>query len=146
MKQRPNAARPRLPATGKIGDGTKSVNVSPAKRPPPNAAKKSNTVTFNTETEGPSKKKKKSNAGQAVEVNGDSAPVMNGTSPVKKDTNSKNGKLKITLPTQDSIGGEDEGGVGGEAPKTPTTEMNGVDKVNGITAEGESAMMSPESI
>ena len=140
LKQRPNAARPRLPATGKIGDGTKSVNVSPAKRPPPSAAKKSNTVTFNTEIEGPSKKKKKSNTGQAIEVNGETAQVVNGVSPVKKG-----GKLKISLPSQETNGGDDEGAEGGEAPKTPT-EVNGVAKVNGVTADGEHSMMSPESL
>ena len=143
-KQRPNGMRPRLPASGKIGEGTKNIQASPAKRPPPSASKKSgtNTATVNGEVEGPSKKKKKSNTGQAVEVNGDSAPVVNGTTPSKKDSTAKGAKLKLSLPAIDTNGDDED--AAGEDVSTPVPETNGV-KINGAI-EGESAMMSPESI
>lgn len=142
-KQRPNAQRPRLPASGKIGDGTKNINASPTKRPPPGSAKKSatNVAAVNGEGEGPSKKKKKANTGQAVEINGDANPAANGSSSVKKDTGSKGTKVKINLSIDAAVDGDD-GGAGGEGPSTPTPGVNGVTKVNGVS----DAMMSPESI
>lgn len=161
VKQRPNQGRPRLPATGKIGgDGPKSTNISPLKRPPPKASQ-------NSQGGEPSKKKKKNNDGKAqpaIEINGapQDAPVVNGNVTIeKKGSATKLDKLKSNLPAGEGKANEEgsptanrsaaaagEGGGGG-APGTEGREVNGTGpvKVNGVASNGdESAMMSPESL
>ncbi|KAL9106969.1 MAG: hypothetical protein Q9227_008092 [Pyrenula ochraceoflavens] len=149
-KQRPNQGRPRLPATGKIGDGTKSSNVSPMKRPPPKASQ-------NSQANEPSKKKKKGNDGKAqpaIEVNGvaeDTAPVMvNGTNSGENKTASQ--KLpKLKSPNR-ALGDDSNNDGSPTASKgkgaSDTYEVNGTGpvKINGDAGGDESAMMSPESL
>ena len=148
-KQRPNQGRPRLPASGKIGDGTKSTNTSPMKRPPPKAS-------HNSQAGEPSKKKKKGNDGKAqpaVEVNGltEDAPMVNGNvSGDKKATLQKLPKLKspdLTLGDNGNDDGSPTVGKGHSAPDGFEVNGTGPVKVNGDAGNGdESAMMSPESL
>ncbi|KAJ5989171.1 hypothetical protein N7481_004381 [Penicillium waksmanii] len=83
-KQRPMAAKPRLPASGKIPPlaGVSAPNTSPQKRPPP-----SNTAgASKAGGSEPSKKKSKKNSGVALEMpsfndvdgDGDQAPSIDG--------------------------------------------------------------------
>lgn len=95
-KQRPMAAKPRLPASGKIPSiaGISAPNTSPQKRPPP-----SNTTSASKAGGSePSKKKSKKNSGVALEMpsfndgdgDGDQAPSMDGIKDFNgADVNSK---------------------------------------------------------
>jgi transcriptional activator SPT7 len=71
-KQRPTAARPRLPASGKIPPptGVGGVTTSPQKRPLPPTATPSTAIKLGTGTSEPSKKKAKKNSGAAVDASG----------------------------------------------------------------------------
>ena len=138
LKQR--QTRPRLPATGKIDSG-KHVNSSPYKRPqPPN--------------KGPSKddsaKKKAKKNSIVPEVNGagsEELPAVNGVTPTKNSTSKPAaGKLKPSLPPVAENDNFDSSPAKGSI-------ADGVDsgpKVNrvthGLVDEGESTMMSPESL
>lgn len=154
VKQRPNQGRPRLPASGKIGgDGTKSTNVSPLKRPPPKASQ-------NSQGGEPSKKKKKNNDGKAqptIEVNGVSqdTPMVNGnTASEKKVPPPKMEKVKSDASVKDGKTNEEGSpivakSVGGGAGSGENLEVNGGSpvKVNGVGVAGdESSMISPESL
>ncbi|KAL9624575.1 MAG: hypothetical protein Q9160_001239 [Pyrenula sp. 1 TL-2023] len=153
VKQRPNQGRPRLPATGKIGgDGAKSTNVSPLKRPPPKASQ-------NSQGGEPSKKKKKNNDGKAqptIEVNGvgQDPPMVNGNSATeKKVPPPKMEKLKPDVAVKDGKTNEEGSPVkakpAGGAGNGENLEVNGSSpvKVNGVGGTGDDpSMMSPESL
>jgi transcriptional activator SPT7 len=142
LKQRPNHVRPKLPATGKIGDGkTGASGISPAKKPPlkSKAAASASAGASN---------KKKAAGGNTMEMNGDEVQ-MNGNHEKRPSLASKPvGKLKMS-PLNNGNGFESPSrgplgnGVGDEAEGNESTKVNGV--MNGI-GDGDSAMMSPESL
>jgi hypothetical protein len=150
-KQRPNHGRPRLPATGKIGEG-KTANPSPAKKKdgagkgPPKGAGGSGSV------------KKKSGPAAAVpgaaEVNGistsgavsaiagtaggEESPRANGVFDKKNPSSLGKtgvGKLRLNVPSANGAGSPNKkDGTSGDA------------KINGITNGGDLVMMSPDSL
>jgi transcriptional activator SPT7 len=162
LKQRPGHGRPRVPASGKIGEGTlKNNNTSPQKKGPskgPNAVKSNAPVNANV-TPG----KKKGNANGA-----DETPVMNGAgnatpstpgpggdgSPEKKakpmmkgrTTTTTDGNQMIEKDSQPEPAVEDFV-VDGMIDDDPVG-INGVGdhKANGINGDGDASMMSPESL
>jgi transcriptional activator SPT7 len=142
VKQRPNHGRPKLPATGKIGEGKPGANgTSPMKRPPfRSKAAASAAATANS--------KKKAAASGGAEVNGE-AVLTNGNNDKRSSFAGKPaGKLKMS-PVNNANGFESPSkgllgsGLGGEAEGNESTKINGV--MNGI-GDGDSAMMSPESL
>ena len=142
LKQRPNHGRPKLPATGKIGDGkTGASGISPTKRPPP----KSKAAAL--ATAGASNKKKAA-AGGSAETNGEEV-LTNGNNEKRSSLAIKPvGKLKMS-PVNNANGFESPSkgalgtGLGDETEMNESTKVNGV--MNGI-GDGDSAMMSPESL
>jgi transcriptional activator SPT7 len=142
LKQRPNHGRPKLPATGKIGDGKTGANgISPTKRPP----LKSKAAA--SASAGANNKKKAAVSGTA-ELNGEEVQT-NGNSDKRSSFASKPvGKLKMS-PVNNANGFESPSkgplgnGLGDEAEGNESTKVNGV--MNGI-GDGDSAMMSPESL
>lgn len=118
-KQRPGYGRPRVPASGKIG-GDKPSNASPQKKTPG----KPPTKPGQKKDDDKGKKKSGSQANGVI----DDTIVVNGfghddSSPEKK---------KPSLKSKHSKGGDDS--------------MEGAVKMNGVTADGDAAMMSPESL
>ncbi|ETI28834.1 hypothetical protein G647_01286 [Cladophialophora carrionii CBS 160.54] len=159
LKQRPGYGRARVPASGKIGEGTlKNNNTSPQKKGPakgPNAAKP--TVPANTNVT-PGKKK----------GNADETPVMNGAgnatpstpgpggdgSPDKKAKPTVKGRT-MTTTDMNQAGEKDsqpepavEDFVVDGMMDDDAVEVNGVadGKANGINGDGDASMMSPESL
>ena len=147
-KQRPNHGRPRLPATGKIGEG-KTANPSPAK-------KKDGVGKGLSKGLGSVKKK----SGPATEVNsitasasggagmGDESPKVNGVLNDKKSLSSTSigktgvGKLKLNVANANGL----------ESPNKKDGSSAG--GVNGLTngggsarlTDGDPVMMSPDSL
>ncbi len=141
VKQRPNHGRPKLAASGKIGDGKTGANVSPQKRPP----MKSKGVST-------SAMKKKPTAGGGAEVNGEDGQVQmtNGNTDKRASISSKPiGKLKLGASStghgleSPSKGAATNGLMDDAEGDESTTKINGV--MNGF-GDGDSAMMSPESL
>lgn len=103
-KQRPTAARPRLPASGKIPppSGTGGPTASPQKRPlPASASTSAQAISARGSISEPSKKKVKKNSGAAgvpgsnPDAPGDEVPVVDGT---KSPTATKSAaKLKLNV-------------------------------------------------
>jgi transcriptional activator SPT7 len=115
-KQRPTAARPRLPATGKIPPpaGLALPSNSPQKRPFPPASSSAGKTAANAE---PSRKKAKKNSGAAVdvtngEVNADEAAATNASESKLIGSNKHLEKLK--------------GDTKNESSTAPTTENSSV--------------------
>jgi transcriptional activator SPT7 len=163
-KQRPNHGRPRLPATGKIGEG-KTANPSPAKKRDGIGKGQSKGVSGASGGGGGLGAKKKGGATNANtgsgagEVNGsittavgstaagpgggDESPVVNGLLDKKSSAptgKSGVGKLKVNVPNANGTAGpnkrDSNGGVAGP-------------KLNGITngaADVDPVMMSPDSL
>ena len=136
LKQRPGYGRPRVPASGKIGDNTLKSNSSPMKnkspaKPPPKGS---------AAAAGPSKKKSATTVngangvsgvnGEKAMTNGIHVPASNDGSPEKK---------KPVLKAKSSINEQSGGGGGGDG-------INGSVKMNGVAQDGDAAMMSPESL
>ena len=144
-KQRPHQGRPRLPATGKIGDGkTGAAGVSPAKKPP---------LKGKSSAGGADKGKvKKSNAETNGIANNDDTSIPNIT-PEKRGSLSKP-TVKSKLSFAETVGSSESptkatNGTAMGAERV-AAEMAGVAKANGVmngtSADGDSAMMSPESL
>ena len=124
QKQRPNQGKPKVPATGKIGDGKTGVaGVSPSKKPPLKKGPVSSIVV------------KKSKA--PVELNGD-MHMVNGVTE-RKNTNSDKKNKTLANGASSPMNGLD----GGDAANDSMNKANGV--MNGI-GNADSAMMSPESL
>ncbi|OQV04711.1 Bromodomain-containing protein [Cladophialophora immunda] len=170
-KQRPGHGRARIPASGKIGEGTLKSNASPQKkaaanRNAANAAKATAAAAVGSTTPG-DKGKRKSVVANGV---GDDSPMVNGVgnatpstpgpggdgSPEKKQKPVLKAKPSTTEVQQVSDIDKNQGdnglppavealdmmdGVNGEMP-----QVNGVEKVNGVIGDGDASMMSPESL
>jgi transcriptional activator SPT7 len=142
VKQRPNHGRPKLPATGKIGDGKTGANgISPMKKPPlKSKAAASASAGANT--------KKKAAVGGTMETNGEEAQANGNNDKRSSFANKPVGRVKMS-PVNNANGFESPSkgplgsGLGGEAEGNESTKVNGV--MNGI-GDGDSAMMSPESL
>ena len=127
-KQRPGYGRPRVPASGKIGETTKT-NASPQKKTP--AKPQPKPIIKNDE-----KGKKKSVSGPSTNGVMDDTIVMNGVNHGPDGDGSPN-KKKPTLKAKASGAMKDDAGDG--------DDINGAVKMNGVT-DGDAAMMSPESL
>ena len=165
LKQRPGYGRPRIPASGKIGEGTlKNNNTSPQKKGPAKGGGNANKGAGPSGTNATPGKKKASNVASGVN---DETPVMNGAgnanpttpgpggdgSPEKKVKPMMKARTGTTEITKAAAAEKDE-------PVPPVTdlivddmleddpiEINGVGgrKVNGHV-DGDASMMSPESL
>ncbi|OCT46557.1 hypothetical protein CLCR_01795 [Cladophialophora carrionii] len=159
LKQRPGYGRTRVPASGKIGEGTlKNNNTSPQKKGPakgPNAAKTTAPANTNV-TPG----KKKGNADETPMMNGagnatPSTPGPGGDgSPDKKAKSTVKGRT-MTTADMNQAGEKDsqpepavEDFVVDGMMDDDAVEVNGVadGKANGINGDGDASMMSPESL
>jgi len=136
-KQRPGYGRARVPASGRIGEGTVKTNASPMKKTTVNktpTAKGGGGVT-------PADKGKKKSA----TVNGttDDTIVVNGVAPGPGGNGSPEKKRPTTLKAKtnasDLKASQEANGVDGG-------EVNGVAKVNGVMVDADNSMMSPESL
>lgn len=138
-KQRPTAARPRLPASGKIPPptGLGGVTTSPQKRPLPSTATPS-TVKPGTGVSEPSKKKVKKNSGAAVDA---SAPNPDGVGDGVGNTSTTDSKA----PTGNKPGEKLKTNVTGpsENPTTAPTEVGNAK--NGIDNAAVSDMLDGEN-
>ncbi|KIW84284.1 hypothetical protein Z517_03534 [Fonsecaea pedrosoi CBS 271.37] len=169
-KQRPGHGRARIPASGKIGEGTLKNNNSPQKKAAANKnaanAAKAATGAVGSATPGDKGKRK------SVVANGvvDDSPMVNGignatpSSPGPGGDGSPEKKQKPVLKAKTSTTevpkgpGNDKNqdgntlppavdaldmmdGVNGEMP-----QVNGVEKVHGVIGDGDASMMSPESL
>lgn len=147
-KQRPGYGRARIPASGKIGDGTLKNNSSPVKKS--GAAKNPAAAKAGTGATPGEKGKRKS-----IVTNGliDESPMVNGVadastpgpggdgSPEKKKAPGKGKPTLIEkMADKDQAGSLMSDGLDGP------TEINGTTKVNGIMEDGDASMMSPESL
>ncbi|KIX07576.1 uncharacterized protein Z518_02229 [Rhinocladiella mackenziei CBS 650.93] len=145
-KQRPGYGRARIPASGKIGEGTVKNNTSPTKKAP---VKNAPAPKANGGTTPGDKGKKKS-----VVVNGvgDDTPVANGVntstpglggdgSPEKK-----NSVVKAKVTASDLKASDKDNAAPAADGVDGTPEVNGVVKVNGVVGYGDASMMSPESL
>lgn len=128
-KQRPNGSRPRLNATGRIGDGKNGANSSPQKKAQANGTKST-----------PSKASAKKETSKTSDAATNGVLPDDDESPTKKD--------KEKRPALKSKASEvDVNGNDGSPTKGPAES-----KVNGIlsngTGDGQNgdAMMSPESL
>ena len=142
LKQRPNHGRPKLPATGKIGDGKTGANgISPMKRPPlKSKAAVSGTTGVNN--------KKKAAVASIAETNGEKVQTNDNGEKRPAFVAKPVGKLKMSSANNanglESLSkGALGSGPGDEAEGNDSTKVNGV--TNGI-GDGDSAMMSPESL
>lgn len=147
-KQRPGYGRARIPASGKIGDGTLKNNTSPVKKAA--AAKNAPAAKAATGTTPAEKGKRKS-----IVANGlvDDSPMVNGVanastpgpggdgSPEKKKAPSKMKPTPI-----EKLADKDQSALLPDSSLDGTPEVNGVTKVNGIMEDGDASMMSPESL
>ena len=127
-KQRPGYGRPRVPASGKIGDTAKS-NTSPQKKTP---AKPQPKPIVKNEDKG----KKKSVSGPTTNGVIEDTIVMNGVNHGPGGDGSPE-KKKPILKAKATGNGKDDTGDG--------ENINGAVKMNGVT-DGDAAMMSPESL
>jgi len=148
-KQRPGYGRARIPASGKIGDGTLKNTTSPVKKAP--AAKNAPAAKTGTGTTPAEKGKRKS-----VVTNGvvDDSPMVNGVanpstpgpggdgSPEKKKAPPS--KMKST--PVEKLADKDQNSLLPDSSLDGTPEVNGATKVNGIMEDGDASMMSPESL
>ena len=142
LKQRPNHGRPKLPAIGKIGDGKTGVNgISPMKRPPVKSkAAASSAVGANN--------KKKAAVGSIAETNGED--VQTNENSDKRSSLAVKPVAKLKMSPVNNVNGFETpskgaagSGAGDEIEGHESTKVNGV--MNGI-GDGDSAMMSPESL
>ncbi|EAU35073.1 conserved hypothetical protein [Aspergillus terreus NIH2624] len=130
-KQRPMAAKPRLPASGKIPppSGPTGPTSSPQKRPlPPNAPGQPGAIKAATSNSEPSKKKLKKNSGVALGLPGSTAEGdeastnMDGT----KLSNPAFADLKNKDAPVDGVSAADFANVKGEAENPLTSDAAGV--------------------
>ena len=141
MKQRPNQGRPKLPATGKIGDGkVGAAGVSPSKRPPVKG--KGGAAAVND------KLKKKTAVGNG-DANAEDTQLMNGFQ-LEKNGNAGGkplAKLKLGAANGNHLENTTKGALGsladGAGEGNESAKVNGL--LNGV-GDADSAMMSPESL
>lgn len=152
-KQRPNHGRPRLPATGKIGEG-KTANPSPAKKKNGvgkgqgkglgSVKKKAGGVAASADVNGVTSTAG-SAAAAAAGAGGDSPVVVIGVPENKKTSSSMGksgvGKLKLSVPNGNRSGSPNkkDGSAGGAGD----AKVNGV--INGAV-DGDHVMLSPDSL
>ena len=135
-KQRPGYGRPRVPASGKIGGDNAKTNTSPMKnkspaKPPPKGGAQGGGKD--------DKGKKKSTAG-AVNGVGREEVMVNGVHGLGGHVSPE--KKKPVLKAKGSSNDINRDKDGGDV-----AEVNGAVKMNGVgTADGDAAMMSPESL
>ena len=128
LKQRPGYGRPRVPASGKIGVEGKS-NASPMKKSPVKQQPKNANAGAGAGKDEKGKKK-----GGAVNGVGGEEVLTNGVHEPRSDGSPE--KKKPVLKAK---------GSANEVGKRKDADMNGSVKMNGVV-EGDSAMMSPESL
>lgn len=172
IKQRPGYGRPRIPASGKIGEGTlKNNNTSPQKKGPTKGGGANKSAAQGAANATPGKRKSVAN-GAGIANGADETPTMNGLpngnatpstpgpggdgSPAKKIKpmmKGRNGSVVEISKTAEKNEHQDE-------PPAPAMEdfvvdgmmddnlpeVNGA-KVNGVGGgDGDASMMSPESL
>ncbi|KAJ9602343.1 Transcriptional activator spt7 [Cladophialophora chaetospira] len=176
VKQRPGYGRARIPASGKIGEGTlKNNNTSPLKKPPGKGANANKGGAGAQSGANATPAKRKSIANGAGLVNGaDETPTMNGLpngngnatpstpgpggdgSPAKKPkpmpiTKARAGedlsKAPAVTAVEEPVAAMEDFVVDGMLDDdTPEVNGVGVAKTNGVLGDGDASMMSPESL
>ncbi|EXJ79252.1 hypothetical protein A1O3_08753 [Capronia epimyces CBS 606.96] len=142
-KQRPGHGRARVPASGKIGDGTVKSNTSPLKKAPVK-----NTPAPKTGGATPGDKGKKKSV--VINGGGEDTPMVNGVNRSSPGPGGDGSPAKRQVPLKAKTA-ESDHAPGAVAAETVDgnghgmADMNFTPKVNGAV-DGETSMMSPESL